>query len=287
MDQGFDEFFGFTSAVAAWQKFPKKLWDGREEKPVKGYADTLFADHTIDFVTRHKDQPFFCYVPFIATHGQGGAPEAEVAKFKGKFPEADPNKPLNATYAAEVTTLDKEIARILKTLDDLKLADNTIVIFSSDHGATFEKMQQGATNYFDSNRPFRGQKRTLWEGGVRVPGIVRWPGQVPAGKTSEEIIHMIDLFPTILAATGGSSPSTGKIDGVNVLETLRGTAKSPPRTLFWEWREGGDTQLAAMRGDLKIIINGGNQPEFYNVVAIRIKEPAPTCVAASTSGAGK
>jgi arylsulfatase A len=270
MDQGFDEFYGFTSATDAWQKFPKKLFDGREEKPTNGgFADTLFTDHAIDFVTRHKDQPFFCYVPFTTSHGLQEAPAEDIARFKGKFPEKDASKPIRATYAAMIYRMDQNVGRLMKTLDDLKLRDNTLVIFSSDHGATFEKMQQGATNYFDSNHPFRGQKRTLWEGGTRVPGVVRWPmGNVPAGKISEEVTDMIDLFPTILAATGAEAPSSGKkIDGMNVLDVWRGAAKSPQRTLFWEWREGGDTQLAAMRGDLKVIINGGNNPEVYDVVA--------------------
>jgi arylsulfatase A len=277
MDQGFDELYGFTNASAAWQKFPKKLFDGREEKPTNGgFADTLFTDHAIDFVTRHKDEPFFCYLPVTTSHGLQEAPPEDIARFKGKFPEKDPSKPIRATYAAMIYRMDQNIGRLMKTLDDLKLRENTLVIFSSDHGATFEKMQQGATNYFDSNRPFRGQKRTLWEGGARVPGIVRWPaGKVPAGKVSEEVIDMIDVFPTILAATGAETPSSSspssngegsKIDGMNVLDVWRGTAKSPQRTLFWEWREGGDTQLAAMRGDLKVIINGGNNPEVYNVV---------------------
>jgi arylsulfatase A-like enzyme len=267
MDQGFDEFFGFTDAVHAWQKFPTELWDGREIKPSQGYADTLFADHAIDFITRHKDQPLLCYVPFIATHGQVGAPEAEVAKFKGKFPEADANKPLNATYAAEVTTLDKEIARILKTLDDLKLAENTIVIFSSDHGATFEKLAEGTSIALDSNRPFRGQKRTLWEGGMRVPGVVRWPGHVPAGTESHEIIHNCDIHPTLLAAAGVQPDANLKIDGMNMLDVWQGKAKSPDRMLFWEWREGGNTQFAAMHGNLKMVITGDNRPELFDVEA--------------------
>src|SRR5207247_1999040 len=90
------------------------------------------------------------------------------------------------------------------------IADDTLIIFTSDHGATFEAGNTGASNYHDSNRPFRGGKRTLWEGGVRVPGLVRWTGHVPAGKTSDEPIHMIDVFPTVLAAAGGrpSRPAT-------------------------------------------------------------------------------
>src|SRR3954470_12520266 len=143
MDQGFDEFFGFTSAVHAWQKFPTKLFDGREMKPSEGYADTLFANRTIVFIQRHRDHPFFVYVPFIATHGLVGAPQAEISQHLGKFKEKSATQPVNATYAAEATQLDKEVGRILKTIDDLNLTGDTIVIFSSDHGATFEKMAQG------------------------------------------------------------------------------------------------------------------------------------------------
>jgi len=222
MDRGFDEFFGFTDAVAAWQKFPTKLWNGRKEEPSTGYADTLFADHTIDFIQRHKDQPFFIYTPFIATHGLVQAPKEDIAEHLGHFKEKDPARPSNATYAAEVTRLDKEIARILKTLDELDLANNTIVIFSSDHGATYEKIAEGASISHDSNYPFRGQKRTLWEGGIHVPGVVRWPGHVPANTQSTEIIHMIDIFPTVLAAAGVAPEPAWHIDGVNVLDAWLG-----------------------------------------------------------------
>ena len=265
MDQGFDEFFGYTNAVAAWQKFPKKLWDGREEKEVSGHADTLFTDRAIDFITRHKDQPFFCYVPYVASHSLIQAPEEDVALFKGKFPEKDPSNPVNATYAAMIYRMDQEIGRLLATLDKLELSRNTLVVFTSDHGATFEKLQQGTANFHDSNRPFRGHKRTLWEGGMRVPAVVRWPGKVPARQISDEVVHMTDVFPTVLAAAGGEPESGWKVAGMNVMDAWRGKAKIPPRTLFWEWREGGDTQLAAMRGDLKLLITGANQPELFNV----------------------
>src|SRR5439155_5102794 len=100
MDRGFDEFFGFVNAVAAWQRFPKKLWDGREQKPSQGYADTLFADRAIDFINRHKAEPFFLYVPFTCPHGLIQAPPEEIDAFKGKFKELDSAKPVNATYAA-------------------------------------------------------------------------------------------------------------------------------------------------------------------------------------------
>ena len=203
MDQGFDEFFGFVNAVAAWQKFPKELWNGREQKPSQGYADTLFADHAIDFINRHRNEPFFCYVPFTCPHGLIQGPPDEIDAFKGKFKETDPAKPLNATYAAMITRMDKDIGRILKKLDDLDLAHDTVVVFTSDHGASYEKMTQGTTTYFDSNRPFRGQKRTLWEGGLRVPAVVRWPGRIPAKVDTHEIIHMCDVFPTLLAVAGG------------------------------------------------------------------------------------
>jgi arylsulfatase A-like enzyme len=263
-DLGFDELMGFTDAVHAWEHFPKELWFGREKKAVKGYADTLFADHAIDFIKRHKDRPFFLYVPFTAPHLHIEAPAEDVAPFKGKFKEKDPKVPINATYAGMITRLDKEVGRILETLDALKLSESTLVVFSSDHGATFESGNKGASAFHDSNFPFRGQKRTLWEGGVRVPGVVRWPGTIPAGVVSWDAVHNTDVLPTFLAAAG--TKSAEKVDGMDLLEVWKGKAKTPERTLFWEWRAEGYSQLAALRGNLKLVVTGNNPPELFDVV---------------------
>ncbi len=265
LDLGFDQFVGFTDARAAWEHFPKKLWYGREEKPVAGHADTIFADHAIDFLKANKERPFFLYVPFIIPHLHVEATAEDVAEYKGKFVEKDPAKPVRATYAAMVTRLDKEVGRIVKALDDLGLADDTIVLFSSDHGATFEVGNQGASAFHDSNRPFRGGKRTLLEGGIRVPAVVRWPGKVPAGRETHEIVHNIDVLPTFLAAAGVKPEAAWKVDGADLLAVWQGKAKTPERTLFWEWRVEGYNQLAAMRGDLKLLVTPGNPPELYNV----------------------
>jgi arylsulfatase A len=265
MDQGFDEFFGFTNAVHAWEHFPTELWFGREKKPLekREFTATMFVDHSLEFISRKTNQPFFLYLAFTEPHLRMEAPEEDVARYKGKFPETDPGKPIRATYVAMISRMDKEIGRLMNRLDELGLAQNTLIIFSSDHGATFEKGNEGAAAFHDSNRPFRGQKRTLWEGGTRVPAIVRWPGKVPAGKESPEIIHMMDVFPSCLAAIG-QKPET-KIDGKNLLPVWLGQETSPERTLFWEWRTEGNKQLAAMRGNLKLVITGENKPELFNV----------------------
>jgi arylsulfatase A len=267
MDQGFDEFFGFTDARHAWEQFPEDLHDGRELKPVSGYANDLFTDRAVDYLRRHKDAPFFLYLPYIATHFHIEAPADEVELHKGKFAEVDPARPLNATYAAMVTRLDRNVGRVLATLDDLKLAGETLVIFASDHGATFESGNHGTSNFHDSNRPFRGQKRTLWEGGIRVPGVVRWPGHVPSGIVSDEVIRTTDLLPTLLAATGSEPDPAWKVDGMNVLPVLLGKAKVPERTLFWEWRSEGSNQIAAMRGRYKLVIVNDGTPELFDVEA--------------------
>ncbi len=267
MDQGFDEFFGFTDAKHAWEKFPESLWHGRELKPVSGHSDDLFADHAIDFFKRHKAEPFFAYVPFINSHFNIEAPADELALHQGKFPEVDSARPLRATYAAMVTRLDKNIGRILAALDALGLSENTLIVFASDHGATFEAGNMGTSSFHDSNRPFRGQKRTLWEGGIRVPAIACWPGHIPAGKVSHEITHMTDVFPTLLAASGGTPDPSLHLDGVNQLPYWTGQTKAPERTLFWEWRSEGSNQIAAMRGNYKLVITNGGRPEFFDVEA--------------------
>lgn len=268
MDQGFDEFFGFTDATHAWEKFPKTLWNGRERKPSSGYADDLFADHAIDFLKRHKlGSPFFLYLPFTNAHFNIEAPPEEISLHQGQFTESDSARPLNATYAAMITRLDKNVGRVVATLDELNLTRNTLIVFTSDHGATFEAGNQGTSNYHDSNAPFRGQKRTLWEGGVRVPAFAYWPGRVPSGVVSHEIMSTLDLLPTFLAAAGASPDAAWHVDGMNLLPVWTAHEKVPARTLFWEWRSEGGNQLAALRGNDKLVITHGGTGELFDVVA--------------------
>lgn len=265
LDRGFDEFFGFTDAVHAWQHFPKQLWDGRSPRPVSGHADSLFAERSIDFIRRQRGRPFFLYLALNSPHFRIEAPADDVASFRGRFAERDPARPRNAAYAAMLLSLDRVVGRVLRALDEQRLADDTLVVFTSDNGATFEAGNRGASAYHDSNAPLRGQKRSLWEGGIRVPAVVRWPGRVPAGKTCREPIHMTDVFPTLLAAAGGAPEPAWRLDGLNVLATWTRGRRLVPRTLFWEWRAEGYQQIAVMRDDRKVIVTGEEPPEMYDV----------------------
>ncbi len=264
LDQGFDETFGYLDARHAWEHYPKELYRNRDKVPVTGYSSDLLADEGIAFMKRHRANPFFLYLAFIEPHFTIEAPEEDVAVFKGKFAETDPKEPYNARYAAMIFRLDKSIGRVIAALDQLGLAKDTIVVFTSDNGATFEAGNKGASPYHDSNRPYRGQKRSLEEGGIREPAFVRWPGHVPAGRTNEEVIHMTDVFPTLLAAAGGTPDTAWKVDGANVMDAWTGKAKLPERTVFWSFTIENVNMHAAMRGDFKLLDIGGNR-FLYNV----------------------
>lgn len=267
LDQGFDETYGYADAREAWEHFPKKLWRGRKEEEVSGYSCDLLAAEAQKFITTNKSNPFFLYVPFIEPHFWVEAPEENLKKYRGKFPEKDPSKPVNAHYAAMIERLDAAIGRIVKTIDDAGLGKDTIIMFSSDNGATFEERTYGAPAFHDSNRPFRGQKRSLEEGGIRMPSFVRWPGHVPAKKRSDTVIHMTDVLPSMLAVAGGSPQPEWKVDGTNMLDVWTGKSKGPERTVFWEFTVEGWQMYAAMRGDWKYLqIGEGNTNQWlYNV----------------------
>jgi arylsulfatase A-like enzyme len=264
LDQGFDETFGFLDARHAWEHFPKFLYRGRDREATNGYTADLFSDEAIKFIRNHRSQPFFLYLAYIESHFYVEAPEEDVALFKGKFKEKDPNEPYNARYAAMVYRLDKGIGRLMRALDEMGLAEDTIVVFTSDNGATFEAGNKGASYYHDSNRPFRGQKRSLEEGGIREPGIVRWPGRVPSGRKFDQPIHMMDVMPTFLAAAGGKVDPAWKVDGLDLRDVWQGKAQPPERTLFWEWNAEGYNMRAAMRGDFKLLDISGSK-FLYNV----------------------
>jgi len=141
------------------------------------------------------------------------------------------------------------------------LRDNTLIVFTSDNGATFEERNYGASGFHDSNAPFRGQKRSLEEGGIRMPSFVRWPGRVPAGKRSEALMQTTDLLPTLLTAAGGTPAAN--VDGKNMIDVWKG-GPAAERTLLWEFNADGWSMYAAMRGDWKYLEIGPNR-WLYNV----------------------
>jgi arylsulfatase A len=152
-------------------------------------------------------------------------------------------------------------------LDKLGLSQNTLIVFTGDNGATFERGNQGTSAALDSNRPLRGQKRTLWEGGIRVPGLASWPGRIPAGSVCLDPVHLTDLMPTMMAAAGATIDPAWHVDGTNMLRILTGQRRGAERTIFWEWQVEGYDQLAAMRGNDKLVVTRGGKPELYDVVA--------------------
>jgi len=267
LDQGFGESFGFLDAMEAFEKFPDHLWDGRDRVEASGYADDLFTDRALDFIARSKDgsEPFFLYLAYTAPHFNVEAPGEEVDQHRRRLPEADPARPLNATYAAMVTRLDRQVGRLLDSIDAAGLSRETLIVFTSDHGATFEGGNRGASRALESNRPFRGQKRTLWEGGLRVPAVVSWPGRIAAGGRWAEPVSLLDLFPTI-ASAAGAALDAATLDGVDQLPAWTGVSGPGPRLLTWEWRAEGSDQLAALWGGEKLVITGGGRPELFDVV---------------------
>jgi arylsulfatase A-like enzyme len=266
LDQGFDETFGFLSATHAWEKFPNHLFNGRDrvEVPQGRYADDWFTDKGVEFIARHKDDPtpFFLYLPLTSTHFHIEAPEDEIAKHRSTFSD-----PIQAAYAAIVTRMDAQVGRIVQAVRDAGLEDSTLIVFTSDHGATFEGGSKEASSSLDSNHPFRGQKRTVYEGGIRVPGIMTYPGVIPAGRIVSTPVQTIDLLPTFLELAGGRPEPDWKVDGLNILPLATGREAEtfPERTLFVEWRSEGYDSLAAIRGDYKLVVERAGKPELYHL----------------------
>lgn len=265
LDQGFDQTFGYGDAREAWEHFPKKLWRGKQQEEVSGYSCDILANEAIKFVNANKSNPFFLYVPFIEPHFWIESPEENLKKYRGKFPEKDASKPVNAHYAGMIERLDAAVGRIVKAIDDAGLRENTLIVFSSDNGATFEERTYGAPAFHDSNNPFRGQKRSLEEGGIRMPSFVRWPGHVPAKKRSDTVVHMTDVMPSFLAAAGITLDPSWKVDGANMLDVWAGKSNAPERTVFWEFNVEGWNMYAAMRGDWKYLQLGDKNKWLYNV----------------------
>ena len=245
--QGFDEWFGYLNQRNAHSYYPPYLWKNREKVLLEGnqngrrrqYTHDLFTEFALDFVNRHKSEPFFLYLAYTVPHAKYEIPSVE--------PYADRDWPQDAkVHAAMITRMDRDIGRLMSLLDELGLDDDTLVFFCSDNGAA--KRWEGI---FDSSGPLRGHKRDLYEGGIRTPMIARWPGHVPAGRVNEAVWYFADVLPT-LADLAGVEPQ-GKIDGVSVLPTLLGQPQdTASRFLYWEFH-GNDLDQASRWRNFKAV----------------------------------
>ncbi|MEA3226245.1 MAG: arylsulfatase [Planctomycetota bacterium] len=248
--QGFDEFYGYLHQVHAHFFYPWFLWrnDQRHvlaennDKERKQYSHDLIVDESLDFIRRHRENPFFLYVPFTIPHFELLVPADSLEEYKGEFSEpipyvdsrrhyADQPAP-RTTFAAMITRMDRDVGRIFDLLKELKLDDNTIVFFTSDNGG-YRLARPGMPDSFRGNGPLRGNKGTFYEGGIRVPMIVRWPGKVASGATDDFIWAFWDVMPTLAELAHAKAPLA--IDGISVTPRLLGKRQEQPeRFLYWE-----------------------------------------------------
>jgi len=290
--QGFDEFYGYNCQRQAHSYYPEHLWDNDTKEILKGndgehtevYASDLIQKKAIEFIEESKNEPFFLFLPSIIPHLELIVPEDEIiAQYKGKFPETPYVAPEggdygpgwnvgtyssqefpHATYAAMVSRLDRDVGEILAKLDELGLAENTLVIFTSDNGPDYKG---GADpDFFNSAGGFRGYKRDLYQGGIRVPMIAHWPGKINAGKT-DHVSAFWDVMPTIAELIG--IDTIPDVDGISFLPTLFDKeTQQEHEYLYWELVSDGLERQAILKGDWKIVkvkSNEGTIVELFNV----------------------
>ncbi len=280
--QGFDEFFGYLNQHHAHNYYPDYLWKNQEKFPLQGnvigkvdnvaierkqYSPDLITQEALGFLERHKGGPFFLYLAYTLPHANNerGRAEGNGMEIPSDAPYSNEPWPQpQKNHAAMISRLDGDVGRVLAKLRDLGLDDDTIVFFTSDNGPHKEGGADPA--FFDSNGPLRGFKRDLYEGGIRVPAIVRWPGRVPAGSVSDQIWAFWDVPPTLAELAGVEDRVPDGIDGLPMLAALIDTGEAPRHVaLYWEFHERGFHQAARM-GDWKAVRNGSDQPiELYDL----------------------
>ncbi len=266
--QGFDLSFGFLDQRHAHRQFTDYLWRNGERVPVSlehDYANDLFTIEAAAFMAQADARPFFVYLNYTVPHAEERVPDDSMAPFKGKFEErpfvnaaadakptgAIPNGPSLgyrsqptpfAAFAGMITRMDRDVGRLVEQLNAQGIDRRTLVFFTSDNGPH----QEGGANpaYFHSAGPLRGIKRDLYEGGIRVPMIARWPGTVPAGRVSDQVWAHWDVLPTLAAIAGARVPDA--IDGVSVAAAITGKTRVEHAPLYWEFHERGFQQAVRM-----------------------------------------
>lgn len=251
---GFDDFFGFKSGfidyyqhtTVADSPLQAELFENDRPVDVPGYLTDLITDRTIRTIEAHRGEPFFIDVAYNAPHWPYQRPDQpSVARDRARhLLPFDTDTSTRADYVTMVERVDDGVGKILATLDRLGLTRNTIVIFTNDNGG--EWLSHGG--------PLFHRKGSVWEGGIRVPALIKWPARLPAGRVSHQAGITMDLTASILTAASASLPSDLRLDGIDLFPILAGTVPERPRTLFWRV-QGARTQAAVREGDWKLVVD--------------------------------
>ncbi len=269
LKSGYDNFFGFYPGGVDYfahkiqhgktifgKRDPSKdgLWDDTQPVKVEGYLTDVFGDKTVDMIGElaADDKPFFISLHFSAPHWPWEGPD-DIRRSRDLTNIMDTDGGNEKVYGEMVKSLDANVGRVLAELEKQGIAENTIVVFTSDNGG----------ERFSYNWPFVGAKGELLEGGIRVPGIVRWPQGIKPNTESHQVITSMDWMPTLLAAAGGKADADYPLDGMNLLPVLQGQHKAVPRKLFWRYK--ANEQMAVLDGEWKYLSIGGHE-YLFNVV---------------------
>lgn len=269
-EHGFDYWFATGGYPMPSQRDPENFWrpSGKVGK-INGYSSTIIVDDAIDWLKkRDATKPFFLFVAHHAPHEEVASADKYVQMY------ANGNEPNRALYYANVTEMDYETGRLLKALDDAGVSDNTFLLFTSDNGPEVLNRAPYTPRSYGSAGNLRGMKLDLYEGGIRVPAMLRWPGRIKAGTTSDAVISMLDVMPTIVELAGLKLPANRTIDGQSLNRFLRNGKLQRKQPLYWQYDNAHTSapndlavpKLALRDGDWKLLAHiGFDHLELYNV----------------------
>lgn len=281
---GFDLFFGYYCQRHAHNHYPRFLWRNAEKIEYPGndgvsrsgsvYSQDEFAREALKFIRDHRSEPFFLYLPLIIPHLSIQVPEVELETYRRMIPEEDyqhtaylKHPTPRAGYAGMITRMDRDVGAIVDLIEELGLAEDTLIVFTSDNGPTYNRIGGSDSDFFESTAGMRGRKGSVYEGGIRVPLIARWKNHIPAGTTTDAVAAFWDIVPTFCEIGNIKPPQTA--DGVSLVSILD-TGKGIPqrRYLIWEFAGYGGQQAIRM-GDWKGVridlTKGNRQLQLFNL----------------------
>ncbi|MCB1209244.1 MAG: sulfatase [Verrucomicrobiales bacterium] len=257
--RGFDQYFGELLGHAdfyrhAYYDGTYALRDGMSPAKVPGYFTDLINERAANFVRDHAKAPFFLYVPHLAVHAPFQPPDAPETPMVTKENMLQGSR---AIYKAMLERVDKGVGMILDELDKAGIADNTLIVFSSDNGG----------ERWASNEPLFHHKNTVWEGGIRVPCVMRWPAKLPKGKVTSQMGITMDLHATFLAAAGVEFPKEKPLDGIDLVPLITEAQPALERTFFWRIDHSNRKQKAIRHGKWKYVNDGNTMDLLFDLDA--------------------